>query len=178
MVTSYSIYDENGELIHELVLCKNSEGRVGWWDTVDGLFRDYTENGAKIPEVDSGSVQYINTGVFLDLQRCDGAGVDPAEYASVCKERDDLKAAFEGAKLSMKALNQKLAQITAERDGLAAALCKALDACDHCKHNGMELPCGGMVPISECDECTLEPAICCKCYAGSCFEFAGVGDVK
>lgn len=132
-----------------------------------------------IEHMEIGLERYDHWSALLDeyearLQRCDGAGVDPAEYAAVCKERDDLKAAFEGAKLSMKALNQKLVQITAERDGLAAALCKSIDACDHCKHNGMELPCGDMIPPPECDECALEKAICCKCYAGSGFEFVGV----
>lgn len=102
-------------------------------------------------------------------QKCAGSGVDPAKYAAVCKERDDLRAAFEGAKLSMKALNQKLVQITAERDGLAAALCKSLDACDHCKHNGMELPCGDIVPPPECDECALEKGDLLQVLCGQWF---------
>lgn len=114
------------------------------------------------------------------------------KYSMACQERDamakrlveaerelaEVKAAFDGAKLGMKALNELLVKTKSERDGLAAALCKNLDACDHCKYNGVELPCGDMVPAPECDECMLETAICCKCYAGSGFEFAGVGDGK
>lgn len=157
MVPSYSIYDESGELIHELVLCKNPEGRVGWWDTVDGLFRDYTENGAKIPEVDSGSVQYIDTGVFLNLQRCDGAGVDPAEHAAVCRERDALRA--------------RLAKATAERGYLVRVVGASEEGCDYCSHAA---DVGGCTFYGLCYECPSESCRCKGCHAGSCFEFAGV----
>ena len=107
-------------------------------------------------------------------QKCDGAGVEPAEYAAVCQERDELKAALDGARLSMKALNEKLVEVTAERDVLVRIIGQGIDACDHCTHDGMELPCNKMVPTPECDECTLDKAICCKCYAGRYFEFVGV----
>lgn len=149
-------------------------------------------------------------------QKCDGAGVDPAEHSKVCMERDRLsealgranadaaymehvrdmaqaerdamakrlvaaetelgetKAALDGAKLSMKALNEKLVEITAERDVLARIVGQGIDACDHCIHNGTDAPCSEMEHEPICEECLLEKAICCKCYAGSHFKFAGV----
>ena len=93
-------------------------------------------------------------------QKCDGAGVDPAEYAAVCRERDALKT--------------DLAKVTAERDVLVQVVGRSIDACDHCVYDGMALPCSDMDTPPDCDECTLEKAICCKCYAGSNFEFVGV----
>ena len=67
-----------------------------------------------------------------------------------------------------------------ERDALLEIVRKSVDACDYCTHNGTECPCFDMCPPPDCDECTLEKAICCKCYNGSLFEFVGVegGDGK
>lgn len=93
-------------------------------------------------------------------QKCDGAGIDPAEYAAVCRERDALKA--------------ELAKVTAERELLLRAVRTGIDACNYCRHDGAEPPCHGMDMPPDCDECVLEKAICCKCYAGSNFEFVGV----
>lgn len=100
-------------------------------------------------------------------QNCDGSGVDPAEHAAVCKERDRLQA-------ELQSVIAKLHETESERDGLVEIIRKSLDACDYCTHNRMETPCSEMVPAPDCDECTLEKAICCKCYAGSHFEFAGM----
>ena len=61
-----------------------------------------------------------------------------------------------------------------ERDALLEIVRKSVEACDYCTHNGSEMPCSEMVPTPDCDECTLEKAICCKCYNGSLFEFVGV----
>lgn len=107
-------------------------------------------------------------------QNCDGAGVDPAEHSKVCKERDELKAALDGAKIGMKALNNKLVEIAAERNALLDIVRKGAESCDYCTHNGVACPCFDMLPPPECDECTMEKTICCKCRAGSCFEFVGV----
>lgn len=107
-------------------------------------------------------------------QKCDGAGVDPAEHSKVCKERDELKAALDGAKIGMKALNDKLVEIAAERDALLEIVRKSVEACDYCKNIGAVCPCFDMYPPPDCDECTLEKSICCKCRAGSLFEFVGV----
>lgn len=157
-----------------------------------------------IEHMEVGLERYDHWSALLDeyearLHLCDGSGVDPAEHAAVCRERDrlhaelqsviaklheteserdGLKVALDGAKLSLKALNEKLVKVTAERDGLIEIVRKGFDACDHCMHDGSGLPCGEMVPAPDCDECTLEKAICCKCYAGSHFEFAGENDLK
>ena len=75
------------------------------------------------------------------------------EFAKVCQERDELKAALDGAKLAMKALNEKLVQVTAERDVLENALKRHPDRCEECEH---EKPsCNG-----DCDGCSPN----CPCY--------------
>ena len=75
------------------------------------------------------------------------------EFAKVCRERDELKAALDGAKLAMKALNEKLVQVTAERDALENALKRHPDRCEECEH---EKPsCNG-----DCDGCSPN----CPCY--------------
>ncbi len=61
-----------------------------------------------------------------------------------------------------------------ERDALLEIVRKSVEACDYCKNIGAACPCFDMLPPPECDECTLEKSICCKCRAGSHFEFAGV----
>lgn len=109
----------------------------------------------------------------MEHWKCDGAG-RPDELAAVCRERDELKAALDGAQLGLKALNEKLVEVTAERDALVRIIGCGIDACDHCTHNGSEVPCSEMVPAPDCEECTLEKTICCKCEYGSSFEFVGV----
>lgn len=126
-------------------------------------------------------------------QNCDGSGVDPAEHAAVCKERDrlqaelqsviaklheteserdGLKVALDGAKLSMKALNEKLVEVTAERDGLIEIVRKGVDACDFCRNAGLmerEI-CEGL-----CFDCLIsKECLCGNCTGGSNFEFVGV----
>lgn len=106
-------------------------------------------------------------------QKCDGAGVDPAEYAAVCKERDELRAALDGAKLSMKALNEQLVVITAARDMLIDAIkCgPPSDPCCLCKHNSVGLAC------DEVDECAIceNRCPCANCDSHACnFDFVGV----
>jgi hypothetical protein len=87
------------------------------------------------------------------------------EFAKVCRERDELKAAYDGAKLAMKALNEKLVQVTAERDELKKIIAGGIDACGYCEHE-MEGQCGN---TCECTECT-EKCVCGTCYGGSAFE--------
>ena len=74
------------------------------------------------------------------------------EFAKVCRERDELKAelqtvikelhdaksereelraALDGAKIGMKALNEKLVQVTAERDELKKIIAGGIDACGY-----------------------------------------------
>lgn len=75
------------------------------------------------------------------------------EFSKVCQERDELMAALDGAKLAMKALNEKLVQVTAERDALENALKRHPDRCEECEH---EKPsCNG-----DCDGCSPN----CPCY--------------
>ena len=61
-----------------------------------------------------------------------------------------------------------------ERDALLEIVRKCVESCDYCRHNVDPCPCFDMLPPPECGECTLEKSICCKCRAGSCFEFMGV----
>lgn len=88
----------------------------------------------------------------------------------------ETKAALAGAKLSMKALNEKLVEITAERDALAKILRKSDLACDYCSYGTEEhaAPCGEDVLVVGCDQCTHKRTICCPCEDGSNFVFAGV----
>ena len=68
-------------------------------------------------------------------------------------EKSELEAAYDGAKLSMKALNEKLVQVTAERDALETALKRHPNRCEECEH---ERPsCNG-----DCEGCSPN----CPCY--------------
>lgn len=58
--TNIKIY-RNDELIHDCTLCKNPEGRVGWYDAVDGTFHDRADAPASREPL---SVQYIDTGFY------------------------------------------------------------------------------------------------------------------
>ena len=105
-------------------------------------------------------------------QKCDGAGCSPTEYANVCRERDELQAALDGAKLSMKALNEKLVEITAERDALIEVVKRGIgEPCDYCTHCSVGLACDGDGDCATCET---------KCTCGTCdtqgsnFEFVGV----
>lgn len=101
-------------------------------------------------------------------QKCDGAGVDPAEYAAVCKERDDLRPAYDGAQLALKALNEKLAEVTAERDAAVDDMRGMLDNCKACLH-AHDAP-------ADCDfECLSceKKCACADCRDGICFEWRG-----
>lgn len=100
-------------------------------------------------------------------QKCDGAGVDPAEHAAVCKERDRLQ-------VELQKVIGELHEVKSELDAAIGAIGRSIVACYSCRHDGMGLPCDEMVPAPDCDECTLEKTICCKCYDGSNFEFAGM----
>lgn len=88
-----------------------------------------------------------------------------AEIMRACRERDELKAAYDGAQLAMKELNEKLVQVTAERDELKKIIAEGIDACDHCEHE-MEGQCRN---LCECAECP-EKCVCGTCYGGSAFE--------
>ena len=125
----------------------------------------------RAPTIDATSV----------VQRCDGAGVDPAEHAAVCRERDELKRELEETKELLEAaknaqglLQIYLVKVQERQDALLEIVRKSVEACDYCKNIGAACPCFDMLPPPECDECTLEKSICCKCRAGSHFEFAGV----
>lgn len=94
------------------------------------------------------------------------------EFAKVCRERDELKAALDGAKLAMKALNEKLVQVTAERDALEKIVGESRFNCDYCKNVGVLQGCGFDGPCRECVE--PEKCVCGKCKSGSMFEYRGV----
>lgn len=96
------------------------------------------------------------------------------EFAKVCRERDELKAAYDGAKLAMKALNEKLVQVTAERDALEKIVGESSFNCNYCKHVGVLQGCGFDGPCWECVE--LEKCVCGRCNSGSMFEHRGVED--
>lgn len=98
------------------------------------------------------------------------------EFAKVCRERDELKAAYDGAKLAMKALNEKLVQVTAERDALLSIV-KNWSECEHCKHVKEKLLEENCVPGEHrCYLCTMEKIPCCECSAGSKWEWKGVAE--
>ena len=123
----------------------------------------------------------------LRLQRCDGAGVDPVEHSKICKERDELCAAYEAAKQALKVLNDRLVQQDAElqkviaelhevksdRDALAGIVAKAVTACEVCVHEHQGLPCGDLAEPLSCEGCVLDKGICCACENGSRFAFKG-----
>jgi hypothetical protein len=94
------------------------------------------------------------------------------EFAKVCRERDELKAAYDGAKLAMKALNEKLVQVTAERDALEKIVGESSFNCEYCKHVGVLQGCGFDGPCWECVE--PEKCVCGRCKSGSMFEYRGV----
>lgn len=105
-------------------------------------------------------------------QKCDGAGCPP-EYIAVCKERDKLKAAFDGAQLALKSLNERLVEVTAERDLLIESIKRGPppDPCSLCNHNSVGLVCDGMDDCANCEN---------RCPCGTCdlhasnFDFIGV----
>ena len=90
----------------------------------------------------------------------------------VQEARDELNAAYDGAKLAMKALNEKLVQVTAERDALEKIVGESSFNCDYCKHVGMLTGCGVGGPCFEC--VGQEECVCGKCKSGSMFEYRGV----
>lgn len=102
------------------------------------------------------------------------------------RELAEVEAAFDGAKLGMKALNELLVETQAERDALAARVAqleqeksvliyfakKSCEACEICRHvDIIDIEkCEGI-----CDECALASCcVCAKCYESSEFEFVGV----
>lgn len=59
--TNIKIYKDD-ELLHDCTLCKNPEGKIGWWDAVDGKFHPREEE----PQTREPMwVQYIDTGVSV-----------------------------------------------------------------------------------------------------------------
>lgn len=53
---------ENDVLTHDFTLCRSPEGRIGWWDSVDGVFHNETENLLKLGFKEPDGTQYIDTG--------------------------------------------------------------------------------------------------------------------
>ena len=92
-------------------------------------------------------------------QKCDGAGVDPAEHAAVCKERDELKTLLE--------------KVNAERDVLIEAIKRTPpDPCFLCKWNAVGLFCDGDGNCATCEN----RCPCGTCDVNACnFVFVGVG---
>lgn len=89
-------------------------------------------------------------------------------YSLVCKERDDLEVALDGAKLSMMALNEKLVKVTEERDSAVEDMRHMLDNCKACVHEHdapEDCDC-------ECVECKKK-CPCGACIEGSKFEWRG-----
>ena len=117
-------------------------------------------------------------------QKCDGAGVDPAQYAKVCLERDELKAAYEAAQMALKVLNEKLVQSDSElqsvksqlheskseRDALLEDMKLCVDCCKICSHE-MSLPPAGC--DGDCLQCKLD-CYCKDCLDGKKFEWRGI----
>ena len=54
---------KNDKLILDCTICTNPEGRIGWWDAVEGKFHDQTENLLKQAYSEPMGTQYIDTGV-------------------------------------------------------------------------------------------------------------------
>lgn len=59
--TNIKLY-KNDVLIHNCTLCTNPDGRIGWWDDVDGKFHDQTENLQKMAYIEPMGTQWIDTG--------------------------------------------------------------------------------------------------------------------
>lgn len=62
--TNIKIY-KNEELLHDCILCKNPDGRAGWYDAVDGTFHPKEEEPAIREPL---WAQYIDTG-FSHLRK-------------------------------------------------------------------------------------------------------------
>lgn len=121
-------------------------------------------------------------------QKCDGAAC-PAEYIAVCKERDELCAAYEAAKQALKVLNDRLVQQDAElqkviaephevksdRDALERIVAQDVTACEFCVHEHQGLPCADLTEPLSCEGCVLNKGACCACEDGSKFAFKGCG---
>lgn len=59
--TNIKIY-KNDWLLHDCTLCQNPDGRIGWWDAVDGTFHHREEE----PTIREPMwAQYIDTGVSV-----------------------------------------------------------------------------------------------------------------
>ena len=104
-------------------------------------------------------------------QKCDGSGVDPAEYAAVCRERDRLQA-------ELQSVIAKLHETESERDALTKIVAQSLTACESCKHEHLGLPCGDLSEALECEDCQLKRGLCCTRDSGNHFEFKGVEEAK
>lgn len=61
--TNIKLYKDD-KLILDCTLCTNPEGRIGWWDAVDGTFHDETENILKQAYIEKTGTQWIDTGVL------------------------------------------------------------------------------------------------------------------
>lgn len=85
--TNIKIY-RNDELIHDCTLCKNPEGRVGWYDAVDGTFHDRADEPASREPL---FVQYIDTG-FYPLNKQGATHIDAGnKWISVKRQRPRYK---------------------------------------------------------------------------------------
>ena len=121
----------------------------------------------------------------LNCSGCDAVLMN-VDYGKVCKERDELKAAYEAAQLGLKALNERMVFFSNQRDDLKkqveqleaekAVLIRfvkdSCEACDLCSHAAIMADdrCEGI-----CCECEVEAVcICGSCKGASNFEFAGV----
>lgn len=60
--TNIKLY-KNDKLICDCTLCTNPEGRIGWWDAVEGKFHDETEIFLERAYREPIGTQYIDTGV-------------------------------------------------------------------------------------------------------------------
>lgn len=88
---------------------------------------------------------------------CDGAGVAPAVYAAVCKERDDLKAELQRVIAGVHESRSEMDRMKAEKDAAVADLKKIAGVgktwmCPYCGHNqsiehGI---CNCELPIEKC----------------------------
>ena len=67
--TNIKIY-ENNKLLYDCTLCKNSEGKVGWYDFVSGKFyenhelKTYKQEYHELEYMESHANQWIDTKVF------------------------------------------------------------------------------------------------------------------
>jgi hypothetical protein len=49
-IVSHIIKDNNGNIIHDLRLCKDKEGKYGWYDTVTNKFIEFKFGEGEIIE--------------------------------------------------------------------------------------------------------------------------------